>query len=1003
MFDLRRSFKKVKIDKGLVPIWCWNSKISEREISAQIDEMAKKNITTFVIRPQKGLIPVTGTDEYWDKLRFALNCALQKKIKVLIYEDMCYAYNQALADFTQEKEERRLPYLVLHKIIPILETKKLHIPMDPEVKYVIACRIKDNQIDVSSMKNLSSLIKKNTLSWKVPQANWRLYVFASAYNKKVVGGYQINFLNAQIVKEYLNSSLLPYRENLRKWFGRCFQGFVLETPNFSPDPAIRGIPWTKKLISQVSREARVDAHRIIAAIFLGTDKKTSIIRHKYLNTLINFVGPYFLKPVFDFKARNRFFMDVFLNDRDLFSGAGNLKSDFSSLFEKFSLAGVLNFQSFSDESMISTELASNTNAFYRNNNMATILGRNRSGVSFSLKALKFEADKKAASGATRFYIDGCYFHLKQDLGNKAPANSFAYSYSWQKYNVLSDYLSRLSYLLQNSTNRYSCGVLLPYQSAYTVYDPINPDPYESRISNFNEIINRIKEYNIKYTFLNEHVLQKAKFNKKKEMVIKIGSRELGRFRILILPEISTISIKTRHILERFISKGGRLIFIGVTPYETLEKGKDFNLLKNIDAVGKRKPNRLRKIELHDDFIPLVICYNENISNRVVLDRPDFLKNEVKYCDFSQKGVRFVMMLNSSETQSIQSNVRIPGKRNLYLVNLTTGELHSFSKAKKAGEYFEFTHQFGPTESYMFAVSSTRLPNVKSSLVDIVMNRSKNYRVIFKNEWKFTAENLNVLPLTNWSYKINYNRDVNPGINCSFESFIEVEYVPTKSILLLKDLLNQPINHDSGGFHPIEISVNGYKLKEISTFLRGEEEFTGNDRIEEFNFLGRSMFKADISQIIKKGYNRVVIKTVGSLFDPISFTNPILFLGDFSLKKGNRGWVISMPVNSMNYGSWANFGYPFYYGYGLYEQVFEKPGNFSKLVLKLGRVEEVAWISVNDRPVEVLPWAPGEANITPYIVNEKNNITIRVANSHNNLMKMMNYPSGLVNEVYLDVY
>ena len=42
-------------------------------------------------------------------------------------------------------------------------------------------------------------------------------------------------------------------------------------------------------------------------------------------------------------------------------------------------------------------------------------------------------------------------------------------------------------------------------------------------------------------------------------------------------------------------------------------------------------------ELHEDFIPLVICYNENISNRVVLDRPDFLKNEVKYSAFSQRG------------------------------------------------------------------------------------------------------------------------------------------------------------------------------------------------------------------------------------------------------------------------------------------------------------------------------------------------------------------------------
>ncbi|MFH1759526.1 MAG: hypothetical protein ABIA63_00360, partial [bacterium] len=397
------------------------------------------------------------------------------------------------------------------------------------------------------------------------------------------------------------------------------------------------------------------------------------------------------------------------------------------------------------------------------------------------------------------------------------------------------------------------------------------------------------------------------------------------------------------------------------------------------------------------------CYYENIKNRVVLDRVDFLKNEVKYSHFFHKNTNIFMMLNSSESQHVQSNIRVPGDKNLYLVNLCLGELHSFSKAKKNGDFFEFTHQFGPTESYLFATSNKRLPNVKNKLVNTVINYNKNYRILFKNSWKFRPENLNVLPLTNWSYKLNYNRDVNPGLNYSYETFIEVEQVPEKSLLLLHDLFNQAVNGEGGGMYPIEISVNGFKLKTIDTFIRGEEEFKQNERIETVNYLGRSVLGANVANIIKKGYNRILIKTMGSLFNPLQITYPVLFVGDFSCNKGGRGWVIGKRKVDIGYGSWTEHGYPFYNGSGVYEQEFEKPGNFSSLILKLGRVEEIAWVTLNNQPIDVLPWAPSEADITPFINEGKNIIGIRVANSHTNIFKMINYPAGLVSEVCLDVY
>ena len=128
-----------------------------------------------------------------------------------------------------------------------------------------------------------------------------------------------------------------------------------------------------------------------------------------------------------------------MNNGDVFSGNHVLKVDYSGLLNYESVIGIAGMQSFSKEAITDTKIVYDIARLGGTQTVSSILGRNRSGLSFSLRALKFEADKKFLAGPNRFMVDGCYANLKYESGLKAPANSFFYSRSWKKYDSLVNY------------------------------------------------------------------------------------------------------------------------------------------------------------------------------------------------------------------------------------------------------------------------------------------------------------------------------------------------------------------------------------------------------------------------------------------------------------------------------------------------------------------------------------------------------------------------------------
>jgi hypothetical protein len=136
---------------------------------------------------------------------------------------------------------------------------------------------------------------------------------------------------------------------------------------------------------------------------------------------------------------------------------------------------------------------------------------------------------------------------------------------------------------------------------------------------------------------------------------------------------------------------------------------------------------------------------------------------------------------------------------------------------------------------------------------------------------------------------------------------------------------------------------------------------------------------------------------------LAIVYPPLLAGSFSIIKGATGWILSNSYPTVSHDSWTKYGYPYLSGTGIYKQVFELPGEYNRLILRFSKVSDSIDVAINGKPLGILNWHPMEIDITDVCETRRNELTVKVVNTIDNILRMNGRASGLLGEVYVDVY
>ena len=126
------------------------------------------------------------------------------------------------------------------------------------------------------------------------------------------------------------------------------------------------------------------------------------------------------------------------------------------------------------------------------------------------------------------------------------------------------------------------------------------------------------------------------------------------------------------------------------------------------------------------------------------------------------------------------------------------------------------------------------------------------------------------------------------------------------------------------------------------------------------------------------------------------TDLLKIIGSFAVETADGVETIVPPKTEMTLGDWNEKGYPYYSGTGFYTAKVNITTDLleKKLLLSADIGRDVLLVSVNGKPVKTCLWRPYEADLTPYLAEGENEITLGVVNTLMNLLESTHNPSGL---------
>ncbi len=994
-------------------MWIWNSCISKDKLVKQLNSFIEKGFGGVAIKPGRDMSPAYLSKEFLDLFECALQIAEKAEISVRIAEDFSMPWNGIFESIANQDKRMRARSLHLEHT-ELLHDKKNYEKqiIDPENTIILAAKIANGRLAPAPTKHLSIPAGKDLLIWKSTPGDWQLFVFRKSDIVDPVIGFIPNAFHTQAAEWYVNTVAETIRKTFFKYARTSFKGFIHEMPAYII-PTENSIPWDEELPIKFQSRYRKKLIDLLPSLFFSADSESAKNRPLIFSFINHLIHERFSSTLEKWCVKNHLSQWLLFPERNLHRSNPAVKY-FETLpvVGQFASVGIQN-QEGCEENYPLLRYVSDMNSLHFRRETITVLGRNRLGMGATLQQLKTEVDRGVLNGPSTLCLDGCFFNLDRRSYIKTPHNPSWYAPNWDFMKSFCDYTARVNELTKQTRILRQAAVLMPLETILSDYTPGFPEQAQKATTLFQETLKELERLDVGYDIINDEVLVSCSVFTNGEFGHANRIRK-GNYQILIVPYSRLISMPVLAFVEKLAAKSGVVVFIEDTPQGSQDGG--------IAATNARikKLLQAKKSSVHVCSLKEVeakcAALTASLSISVLGKKcPDIYSSQS-----SSEGMELFCLHNISESQDYLATLDIPEQKNIYSVDCTTGQLVELQDIQRKDKKCRFNLTFLPKQTHFIVGCAQKLPaitatkNKKPPLVAITGTLQRSYCIVLKDQWQFAPSSMNILPLANWNTRIGLSRE-SGGYSLFYEAYFEIKEIPEMCVLSLGGLIggtNYQLCPNTE--KPLEVTINGARAAELvlPTNVAGASGETSRTPGEDGsrplspvinNLFGNNTFLYAIKDQIRKGINRISLRTLGLVFDPLSIVYPPVIAGTFSIIKGSAGWIVSGMTPVVGHDSWTKYGYPYLCGTGVFKQIFELPGEYNRLILRFSRVSDTIDVAVNDKQLGVLNWHPLEFDITDVCESRRNELSVRVVNTLDNILRMTSRPSGLLGEVFVDVY
>ncbi len=1022
--ELYSGFKNPPGEFSPAPFFFMNHNMDPKTTESILRELVDKGVKGVVLHPRTGLTVKFASDEFWKRLVAIVKKAKELGMVVWLYDDYNWPSGTAAGRVIQEKPDFAASGLVFRygksvekweEFIGAYSIKKdvfKHFGEIPKGK---------PSLIVTARRMTDSNFCQTGAPWFI-SSNWGA----------------LDLMNPDAVDHFIKIVYRGFKKHLKKYFGDPIVGVFTDEPEH-----YRSFPWTGAFAGHFSNSFGYDIVSYLPSLIkdIGDFKK---VRRDYYSLVTELTRSSYYERLRLWAEKNGLLLTGHLGEEDFPEKFPHSHgSPYSALSEMHVPGtdylgaghGYMKDEILSDFPNFNPKLAS---AAARTKESGRVLCEiwGGSGWGHGPRDLKRSIDWAAALGINLFVPHAVHTSLMGLRKRDFPPSHFVQQPFWRYYKIFADYISRVS--LMTSTARRVTKALLLF--------PINPLWLETTgmgiltkrgaevIKDIKEITNNLIKNQRNFDYLFEEDIERET-TKIASGIIFVGK---SIYDTIIVPEVDQITKPTGDFLTKAEENGIKVVYMGGRfRFERNHRKED-----DLNNFNNRATTR---------NIDQLIAYlkSVNITSPVIEGRnsTDFVSRQMRYGQsdiyfFSYLGVeRFKGSLTVQERgipelwdpetgerygiadfELVKKGLKFkiefePGESKFYVIHDDVSDSkkgRQFLPEKKIGEHslprrWEVLYKRGN----MMRIDNWRIirssispsfPNLyklwederygfetklKISLIRILIEALEPFiglrkRVRYapfksmENDFKLTEIAAKLLGIETKGLGLYQKFDLikdaalylgvpltismpPPGSEYEIVSYFSVDYIPKKIHLVWED---------SG--EPIEIYINGQLI---------------SDKSEPFFLWDRSNRRANLKDFLRRGKNRIGIKSRQPAFPTIPPTlhgiEPVVITGNFRVSEDS----IIRTKNRTSSLSWGQKGTGNYSGTVAFRCKLKIPKRFrgTRGILDLGDVKEAARVVLNGERVGVKLWPPYRFDITDYIIDGENILEICVSNTAENLL------------------
>ena len=552
METLLRQLENIdKAKYGSIPFWSWNNKLEKDELIKQIHQMHEANCGGFIMHARIGLKTEYLSEEWFSLVETCLDEAKKLGMSAWIYDEN--GWPSGFVDGRLlEREDFRAPYLSC-------ETKE---------------QFDESALAVFGRKTDGSYYRIFSAKEPYDGVYECVYVHRSPSNSDI--------LNPEVVTAFLSLTHEEYYKRFADRFGKELVGFFTDEPQYFR----WATPFSYGLLDEWKKRYNEDALDGILALFDKTEQSYPY-RVRYYSMMNDLYTNNFYKRIYDWcDAHNCKLTGHSVEETALFSqmygGADCVPS-----YEYEHIPGVDNLGKVNNARLQARQVGS----------LARQLGKEQvltetfacCGYDVKPKELKAIAEKQYVHGVNMMCQHLFPYSLAGQGKTDHPPCFSTHEPWWESFADFNTYFNRLGYMLANSQTLVNCLVINPMQSVYLKYDRFNEDRAFETDQKLNELMNVLNKYAILYDFADEKIL--AAHASIEGTTVRFEKQD---YAYVIVPDCENLTASTKSILEKFLSVGGKVLFVGTPRYTDGVKDDYSSLCSNttLEEIAKNGAIRL---------------------------------------------------------------------------------------------------------------------------------------------------------------------------------------------------------------------------------------------------------------------------------------------------------------------------------------------------------------------------------------------------------------------------